>query len=178
METRFYNNLCINTGIGTASARSPVAASGLYNVGTIKIYNNTFYGGGDPNYGVDTAFFHIQTGGDDWSFGGSWELINNIIVDTLGTRWEMADPYPKHPTASSNNIWYSTYATKPKPSWEPISSVYTNPLLSYPSTYDFTLSSSSPAINAGADLSSIVGSDFGGILRPQGANFDIGAYEY
>jgi hypothetical protein len=36
----------------------------------------------------------------------------------------------------------------------------------------------SPAINAGADLSGLVREDHSGTARPQGAGWDIGAYEY
>jgi hypothetical protein len=52
----------------------------------------------------------------------------------------------------------------------------TNPLLVSP-PLNFRLLSLSPAINAGEVLSSVT-VDFEGTSRPQGAAFDIGAFEY
>ena len=43
---------------------------------------------------------------------------------------------------------------------------------------NYKLSQTSPAIDAGADLSGIVDIDFFGTARPQGNGYDIGAYEY
>ncbi|MCP4680397.1 MAG: hypothetical protein GY854_33915 [Deltaproteobacteria bacterium] len=59
-------------------------------------------------------------------------------------------------------------------------SLYANPLFlsTDPESEDFLkLAPSSPAINAGADLSVNVTDDFLGIARPAGGAFDIGAYE-
>jgi hypothetical protein len=42
---------------------------------------------------------------------------------------------------------------------------------------DFHLQATSPAINAGATIG-IVTTDFSGVSRPQGAEYDIGAHEY
>jgi hypothetical protein len=44
-------------------------------------------------------------------------------------------------------------------------------------SHNFQLQSGSPAIDRGLSLS-IVLNDFMGTLRPRGAGFDIGAYEY
>jgi hypothetical protein len=46
-------------------------------------------------------------------------------------------------------------------------------------TYDLNIKEGSPAIDAGADLSAAIGNlDANGVTRPQGLNWDIGAYEY
>ncbi|HTD70979.1 MAG TPA: Ig-like domain-containing protein [Gemmatimonadales bacterium] len=55
--------------------------------------------------------------------------------------------------------------------------VNTDPMFVNPSALDFRLQAGSPAINAGIALS-IVLNDFFGTLRPQGAGYDIGAYEF
>ena len=54
--------------------------------------------------------------------------------------------------------------------------VSTNPRLVNPPT-DFHLQSISPAINAGQTLPSVT-VDFEGTIRPQGAGYDMGAFEY
>jgi hypothetical protein len=52
-----------------------------------------------------------------------------------------------------------------------------DPLFVNPSAADFHLQSNSPAINAGSSLNA-PNTDFDGNFRPQGAGYDIGAYEY
>jgi len=52
-----------------------------------------------------------------------------------------------------------------------------NPLFVNQTSGDYHLQSSSPCIDAGTSLNAPA-SDFEGITRPQGAGFDIGAYEY
>jgi hypothetical protein len=52
-----------------------------------------------------------------------------------------------------------------------------NPLFVNPSSTDFHLGQGSPAIDAGIALAD-VSNDFDGVPRPQGAGYDIGAYEY
>jgi hypothetical protein len=52
-----------------------------------------------------------------------------------------------------------------------------NPLFVNPSAGDFHLQAGSPAIDAGTMIA-LVATDFDGIPRPQGAAYDIGAYEY
>ncbi|HEX7556214.1 MAG TPA: choice-of-anchor Q domain-containing protein [Leptolinea sp.] len=46
------------------------------------------------------------------------------------------------------------------------------------SSTDFHLQSGSPAIDSGFNLGSVVPTDFDGVVRPQGAGNDIGAYEF
>jgi parallel beta-helix repeat protein len=63
-----------------------------------------------------------------------------------------------------------------------IHTLASNNLLSDPkfvnsATNDFRLQAVSPAINAGAPLAEVT-TDFAGTSRPQGAAYDIGAYEY
>ncbi len=53
----------------------------------------------------------------------------------------------------------------------------TDPKFVNPSALDFRLQAGSPAIDAGAILSMVL-NDFLGIIRPQGAGYDIGALEF
>lgn len=54
----------------------------------------------------------------------------------------------------------------------------TDPLFVNAAAFDLHLQSGSAAIDAGTDLSSIFTTDFDGTPRPQGAAYDIGAYEF
>lgn len=53
-----------------------------------------------------------------------------------------------------------------------------NPLFTNPGAGNFTLQAGSPAIDHGVNLGSPYNTDYAGISRPQGAGWDIGAYEY
>jgi hypothetical protein len=53
----------------------------------------------------------------------------------------------------------------------------TDPQFVNPSAFDFRLRAGSPAIDAGVTLSYVT-SDFLGVSRPQGAAYDIGAFEF
>ncbi len=53
-----------------------------------------------------------------------------------------------------------------------------DPLFVNPQAGDYHLQAGSPAIDAGSDLRGLVPDDFEGTSRPQGAGYDIGAYEY
>ncbi len=77
-----------------------------------------------------------------------------------------------------NIRWGTTYPTWAQ--WQAMGydlhGVNGDPLLVSASTSDFTLQSTSPCINAGANVGLI--KDFAGISVPQGSSPDIGAYEY
>ena len=53
----------------------------------------------------------------------------------------------------------------------------TDPKLVNPSTFDFHLQAGSAAIGAGMNLPAVL-NDFDGVSRPQGAGWDIGAFEF
>lgn len=62
------------------------------------------------------------------------------------------------------------------------SNILTNPSFTNAAAFDFTLTGVSNAISVGADLTGLLitglNSDFNGVMRPSGSNWDIGAYQY
>ena len=85
-------------------------------------------------------------------------VIRNNILYQNGSSGGIADFGTGMGTVKSNNLT-------------------TDPKFVNPAGNDFRLQSLSPAINAGAVLSEVA-SDFDGRARPQGATYDIGAFEY
>jgi len=137
----------------------------------LKVMNNVFVG--SLNY----------TGG--WPGGVMLErapnsiVRNNIIFNQVnqaiyltGTTFDGLD--------IGNNLVYNSDGSTP--------SAYTytnwssdlwgvNPLFVDPDNGDYHLQAGSPAIDAGYDLTGMVTDDYEGNPRPQGAGYDIGAYE-
>jgi hypothetical protein len=126
-----------------------------------KIINNIFYENsqkfsGGPN-GI--SFFS--------SPGGGHQISNNLCYATApgATACIAANGAGKY-TGSGNIV----NTLNPK---------FVNASATIPAMPNFMLTSSSPAINAGANLfKSGVTTDFGGTARPQSGPFEIGAYEH
>jgi hypothetical protein len=77
-----------------------------------------------------------------------------------------------------NNAVYNTNGIAPNGSPYPGDLWMQDPLIVSLSGLDFHLQSNSPLIDAGYYLGNLFTNDFDGIIRPQGAGFDIGAYEF
>lgn len=192
MPVKIYNNLFVNVGQGPAMVDGTVWCSfaafhGVNNYAQIQFYNNTVYGWGDQTaydagqcaitYGFWTGNGTTTTG-DLFSGGGagsgSIDFRNNIIYATQNPT---DFPYfggSYNPGTAANDLWYN--AGTP-PAWES-SPVNSDPLFSNPSANNFTLQSTSPAVNSGTStVSSLITTDINGLYRPQ--NFwDMGAYKY
>ena len=183
-----YNNLIYN-----------ICDAGIQIGGTsgnernINIYNNTVYeristcssgtwaylikntmDAGTNNFKNNIGVSTLNTSGsnilnveDSSKFSG---FDNNIYYRVGGTGTYVAT------VNGSNYTTQSAYRTALNP--KEASTLFTDPLFTNAGSYDFTLQSSSPAINIGADLSSLFTTDYAGTTRPQGAAFDVGAYEY
>lgn len=139
---------------------------------------------------------------EDGNLGTANEFLNNTCIDgSMGFRNASGS------AVISNNIWYGSNSTPYQNGGGtsvtgqsnlyysnpgsvsavfPKDIVNINPqFISLGSGYsamrcigcDFSLSSSSRAIDAGSNMSPLVTSDLRGVSRPQGASYDIGAYE-
>ena len=170
-----YNNVLVNCGLtadqGVGANPQAMALYGRQNHFDINVYNNVIYGYGDTG----GAALSIPAPGDYGEFGGTFSFKNNIVADTKNFPYSIEEI--KAPVYSSNNIWYNGGDSTPAnaPNWDttPIS---TDPKFTTPGS-DFTLQSDSPAIDAGADVSSIVLRDFYGSLWT-GETYEIGAIMY
>ncbi|OGK04331.1 MAG: hypothetical protein A2350_12495 [Candidatus Raymondbacteria bacterium RifOxyB12_full_50_8] len=143
-----------------------------------KILNNTIVDNGD--YGFSTLNASHVT------------LKNNIIAYNGNTDIKIGSDLTMGATLD-NNVYYesmriswggSSYASLSSfqsSVGQDIHSLYAEPGFENRINDDYSLKPGSPAIDAGADLSSEVlalAKDLVGTPRPQGSGWDIGAYEY
>ncbi|MCC6502896.1 MAG: hypothetical protein IT362_07155 [Deltaproteobacteria bacterium] len=178
MPVEIYNNLFINPGQETTSCSGHTQAISFMKRttrSTIKVYNNTLYG-----YGVNGDGYALMVqdkGSAEWNFGGRWEWVNNIIVDTKNrpyedaTYWDAAD-------VTGNNLYFNggdSYPAAP-PSWDSSAST-ANPMFIDVANKLFGLREGSPALGTGRSTTPVVVRDIRGMVRGQGRNYSIGAFE-
>ncbi|TKB07404.1 choice-of-anchor Q domain-containing protein [Desulforhopalus sp. IMCC35007] len=176
-----YNNILINTGLGPSDEASAEAAAirigdrGMSS--NLRIFNNTIYGYGDADGGAGEAgiwFYTIANYGEVKA-----EITNNIIIDTMGYSFTNipSDAYPY--VNGTTNIWYSTQGTPETTITSLLSNnIMIDPLLSGIDLPGFSLSTDSASlVDIGVNKSSIVSTDFHGVIRPLGNAMDIGAFE-
>lgn len=179
MPVEIYNNLFINVGLEIPSCSGHNDAVNFNKITTrshIKLYNNTIYGYGITGNGAAIA---VQGGaGTGWDFGGTWEMKNNIIVDTKDVPYVWTSN-GKAADVSSNNLWYNGGDGNPAapPSWD-AGALTSSPLFADPAKGYFNLQIGSPAMGTGTDTSPVVTRDFRGLPRGLGKSYSIGAFEY
>lgn len=147
-----YNNLVYNNA-GIAGIQVD------YRCDNCVVYNNTLY----DNWGPDV--YVGQTSGTT----NNVEVRNNIAASTLSNvRFQDSATG----TIFSNNLCLSgipdTFGC----------SVLGNPQFVNPGAGDFRLQSASAAKDQGTSLASLFNTDVVGVTRPQGPQWDIGAYEF
>jgi parallel beta-helix repeat protein len=146
-------------------------------VSNVKILNNTFYQNGAQS-GVS---LYVNEGGTL----SSVSIKNNIFEDSPNSNCQSdCDRFPQaHISAPAgidnlvvkNNLYYP--ADLPLSGVSDPEPIYGDPLFVDPAQNDFHLQANSPAIDEGLALANVP-TDKDGVQRPQGAAWDIGAYEY
>ena len=156
-----YRNIVRNVRVHD-NAKGVVIGTGDDNV----LYNNLVYN----NPGMGIGILH----------GNRQLLYNNTIIGTTNDCAVEVDAGINH--VVENNIFWNDQMNKVCINGSTASLTQSNNLSSDPlfrneKGADYQLSSASPAIDAGVNIST-VSSDMNGIPRPQGVRTDIGAYEY
>ncbi|MEA2000248.1 MAG: choice-of-anchor Q domain-containing protein, partial [Euryarchaeota archaeon] len=170
---RVYNNLVAFTYSGMHIGNSHIRDDGTYaSFSNSVVYNNVFV----DNYNS------LNIAGP---FASNSFIKNNIFWCISGN----CNIYNGRNSFSgiefSNNLWSSM----PPDGIQGPNDIYSLPQLTKTSGWrsmtagslsghDFTLQSTSPAIDAGISTAPTVTDDYWGTSRPQGSAYDIGAYEY
>jgi len=149
----FYS-LAAGWGVQTASGFSGV------------IENNTFA------FPMSTQVGQLML----WDTNGDVMIRNNIFYEPASTAITTYAFSPKSCTID-HNIIFGPSTVISGSGCSVSSNYFIDPKLSNAASYDFSLTAGSPAIDKGVTLSGVT-SDFDGTPRPQGAAYDIGAYEY
>jgi hypothetical protein len=176
-ENWIYNNLIINAGLGPEWAEATFHTGIHLDTGhenasdtNVYCYNNTLYGCGFSGAAFPNEMGHILITAEALQ-RSNLRFSNNIIYST-------GEPYVAGESSAltsrdHRNSWFGNGAA---PSWD-TGAINTDPEFADINTNDFQLKSTSPCINTGIDVSSVVERDLLGVNRVSGA-IDLGAYEY
>jgi hypothetical protein len=136
----------------------------------VKFLNNTF-----------TSLIHSTLGGHSaivLSNSPDATIQNNIFYDVSDRELHInADAASRQTLLAGYNCVYRSDGQSAVGSPDPNDLWNRNPLFANPATDDFHLQAKSPCIDSGFALTGVT-SDFDGVSRPQGAGYDIGAFEY
>jgi hypothetical protein len=169
-----YNNQFIECGMAGHAALT-------VENGKSYIYNNTFYNTKGDQYAV--YLLAASTGNSNaWLYDA--EVVNNIIhVDSGVSNYIRVDTnYPRDGVSKvvlSNNCYFGDGPFAGTTGHTDPHSINADPKFMNPEGRDFSLQSDSLCLNTGISIvSPIVINDINGVPRPQGGEYDIGAYEY
>jgi hypothetical protein len=179
-ENWIYNNLLVKAGLGP-EFEEPTYHTGIRintgheNVSPIETiiycYNNTLYDCGFSNaiYVEENGSVLISSEALSMS---TVNFRNNIIYSSSNPY--VATESGSIPVGDFRNCWFGNGAA---PAWD-TGAIATDPKFINTSADEFSLQPSSPCINAGIDVATIIKHDLLGTPRPQGSAFDLGAYEF
>ena len=164
---KVYNNVIVNSGTGPVPGGTPegygysAIVIGGASSSPAEVFNNTIYNSGamgGSNAGAVRAF-------------GALQLNNNIFDLLSGEQYVSLDTNLSWITGS-HNLFFG--AGNPLGIFA--NSVAGNPMFVSLANGNFHLQAGSAAIDTGATLP--LSTDYDGVLRPQGAAYDIGAFEF
>jgi len=157
---QIYSNIIYNCG--SAFGRSAVQLTpDSYYPTNLKFYCNTIYSASN------VAVIYLGYS------GLNIDMKNNIFYSLSDTFYVFLDSNPI--VASDYDLFYGNSTP---PVWA-THALNSDPLFFNVGNNDFHLQESSPAKDTGTNnVNIIVTSDFDGVFRPQGVEYDIGAYEY
>lgn len=146
---------CIVCGHSTINKSGKNISAGVTaKGGNNSVYNCTIYGNT-----ID------QAGSGLW-LDGAEKAVNNIVYGN----GNLGDVYVGASATFNTNIVGAAVSSG-------VGNIMEDPLFTDAANGDFTLvSAASPAVDAGATIASVA-TDFTGLARPEGAAYDIGAYE-
>lgn len=167
-RTVIRNNRCYNNGARAATTGSNIV---IMNGTDILVYNNLSY---QTDARTNLVGIQVYTG----TFAA--KVYNNTVYgmaayDGFFLQFYSSAPLIKNNIAFGCSSNYHDYTGTGAPVLV-TNTFAADPLFVDAPNADFTLQAGSPSRNAGTTLSEVL-TDFAGTARPQGANYDIGAYE-
>jgi hypothetical protein len=163
-----YNNVVYHVGTGpdpyngSSNYSCVLASSSAVRSSKVELYNNSFYDCG-PRKTSDAGGVCALT---------PVRMRNNVTYQLAGESY-LNSNCGSSSVSGNNNEWFGLGAGTSATT----ANINTDPLFVNAAARDFHLQVGSPAKDAGVTISGL-GTDFDGVIRPQGSAYDLGAYEY
>lgn len=177
---RAFNNVIYDVGRGPSPPDGDANYTCIYisggtntgpdGTGIVEVFNNTLHDCGARALLPGAIGDEGMIGRAPYSTGLIMRLVDNVVLARSG------EPYvsPSSDTTliqGSNNLWFGNGASPGFLS----ANINADPRFVNLAAFDFHLAAASPAVNTG--IATAATRDFDGVTRPQGAAFDLGAFE-